>query len=80
MAAQGMRARMELLRTEECELSPGLRQVFAPDVSRCLYLERLHLVDDVPVTQTCMLPEAVTIAREDVVAVPSYALLERLPG
>jgi GntR family transcriptional regulator len=82
MAAQGARARMELLRMEECDLPPGLRQTFAADVSRCLYLERLHIVDDVPVAvaQTCMLPEASTIAREEAAAVPSYELLERLPG
>jgi len=82
MAAQGARARMELLRMEECELPPGLRQTFAVDVSRCLYLERLHIVDDLPVAvaQTCMLPEASTIARTEAAAVPSYELLERLPG
>lgn len=82
MAAQGARARMELLRMEECDVPPGLRHTFAADVSRCLYLERLHLVDDEPVAvaQTCMLPEASAIAREQAAAVPSYELLERMPG
>ena len=82
MAAQGRRARMELLRMEECELPPGLRHTFEADVLRCLYLERLHFVDDVPVAvaQTCMLPEASKIARQEAAAVPSYELLERLPG
>jgi GntR family transcriptional regulator len=82
MAAQGVRARMELLRMEECEVPPGLKDTFAPDVLHCLYLERLHVVDDVPVAvaQTCMLPEASELARAEAAALPSYELLERLPG
>jgi GntR family transcriptional regulator len=82
MAAQGARARMALLRIEECDVPPGLQAIFGADVSRCLYLERLHFVDDVPVAlaQTCMLAEAGTVAHDEAEVVPSYELLERVPG
>ncbi|WP_206952479.1 GntR family transcriptional regulator [Trinickia acidisoli] len=82
LAAQGVSARMELLRIEECEVPPGLRAAFAVDVARCVYLERLHSVDDVPVAlaQTCLLPEAGAIAREEAASLPSYEILERVPG
>jgi GntR family transcriptional regulator len=81
IATQGGRARMELRRIEECDVPPGLRATFG-DVAHCMYLERLHLVDDTPVAvaQTCMLPEASAIAREHAAGVPSYELLERVPG
>ena len=80
LAAQGARARMELLRVETCEVPPGLRETFTAAVTRCLYLERLHRVDDAPVAlaQTCMLLEADTLSRKDVAALPSYEMLERL--
>jgi GntR family transcriptional regulator len=80
LAAQGARASMELLRVETCEVPPGLRETFAADVTRCLYLERLHRVDDAPVAlaQTCTLPEADSLSREDVAVLPSYEMLERL--
>jgi GntR family transcriptional regulator len=79
LAAQGARASMELLRIETCEVPPGLRETFTADVTRCLYLERLHRVDDAPVAlaQTCMLLEADTLSRKDVAALPSYEMLER---
>jgi GntR family transcriptional regulator len=82
LAEQGARTSMELLRMEECEVPPGLRQTFPADVTRCLYLERLHRVDDVPVAlaQTCMLPEAGVISREEAQTLPSYEMLERMPG
>lgn len=80
LAAQGARASMELLRIETCEVPPGLRETFAADVTRCLYLERLHRVDDAPVAlaQTCTLPEANSLSRDDVAVLPSYEMLERL--
>lgn len=82
LAAQGARASMELLRMEECAVPPGLRETFTGDVTRCVYLERLHRVDGAPVAlaQTCMLPEASIISREEARALPSYEMLEKLPG
>lgn len=81
LVAQGVRTSMELLRIEECEVPPGLRRTFA-DVTRCLYLERLHRVDDMPVAlaQTCMLPEASAIPHEVATTLTSYDMLERLLG
>jgi GntR family transcriptional regulator len=82
LAAQGARASMELLRMEACAVPPGLRDTFAADVTHCVYLERLHRVDGAPVAlaQTCLLPEASAISREDAQVLPSYEMLERLPG
>ena len=82
LAAQGARASMTLLRMEECEVPPGLRDTFTADVTRCVYLERLHRVDGVPVAlaQTCLLPEAGVISREQAQTLPSYEMLEKLAG
>ena len=82
LAQQGARAGMELLRMEECDVPPGLQETFGIEVARCLYLERLHCVDGAPVAlaQTCMLPEARVISREQAQVLPSYEMLERLPG
>ncbi|HHX4055093.1 MAG: GntR family transcriptional regulator [Burkholderia contaminans] len=82
IAGQGARARMELLRMETCDVPPGLRQVFAADVTRCIYLERLHWVDDEPIAlaQTCLLPEASDVAYAQADSMPTYELLEQLLG
>ncbi|MGU7774731.1 GntR family transcriptional regulator [Burkholderia sp. MR1-5-21] len=82
IAGQGARARMELLRMEACDVPPGLRHAFAADVMRCIYLERLHWVDDAPVAlaQTCLLPEAGAISRAQAASLPTYEMLERLLG
>lgn len=82
LAAQGARATMELLRMEACAVPPGLRATFAAVVTQCVYLERLHRVDGTPVAlaQTCMLPEASVISREEAQTLPSYEMLEKLPG
>lgn len=82
LAAQGARASMALLRMEECEVPPGLRDTFGAGITRCVYLERLHRVDGVPVAlaQTCLLPEASVISREHAQTLPSYDMLEKLAG
>ncbi|CAG9202613.1 GntR family transcriptional regulator [Paraburkholderia tropica] len=82
LAAQGARASMQLLRMQTCEVPPGLREIFPADVADCVYLERLHCVDDVPVAlaQTCMLPEASVISREEAQTLPSYDMLEKIDG
>ena len=82
LAAQGARASMTVLRMEECGVPPGLRDTFGADVTRCIYLERLHRVDGVPVAlaQTCMLPEAGGISLEQAQTLPSYDMLEKLAG
>jgi GntR family transcriptional regulator len=61
---------------------PGLREIFPADVANCVYLERLHCVDDVPVAlaQTCMLPEASVISREEAQTLPSYDMLNKIDG
>lgn len=82
LAAQGARACMQLLSMEMCAVPPGLREVFPAEVMRCVYVERLHRVDDAPVAlaQTCMLPEASVISREEAQTLPSYEMLERIDG
>ena len=82
LTRQGVSVRMELLRFEECEVPPSLRKAFSADVVSCVYLERLHRVDGEPVAlaQTWMLPEARTISREQAATVPSYEMIELLPG
>lgn len=82
LAAQGARASMQLLRMQTCEVPPGLREIFPADVANCVYLERLHCVDDVPVSlaQTCMLPEASVISREEAQTLPSYDMLNKIDG
>ena len=73
---------MELLRMEACDVPPGLRHAFAADVTRCVYLERLHWVDDAPIAlaQTCLLPEASDVAFARADSLPTYELLEQLLG
>ncbi|RQS71214.1 GntR family transcriptional regulator [Burkholderia sp. Bp8963] len=82
IAGQGAHARMELLRMEECDVPPGLRHAFAEDVTRCIYLERLHWVDDEPVAlaQTCLLPDARAVAYAQAESLPTYEMLERQLG
>ncbi|RQR26262.1 MULTISPECIES: GntR family transcriptional regulator [unclassified Burkholderia] len=82
IAGQGARARMELLRMEACDVPPGLRQVFAADVTRCIYLERLHWVDEEPIAlaQTCLLPEAGTVTFEQAERMSTYEVLEGVLG
>ncbi|WP_322027464.1 GntR family transcriptional regulator [Burkholderia sp. BCC1977] len=82
IAGQGARARMELLRMEACDVPPGLRHAFAGDVARCIYLERLHWVDDEPVAlaQTCLLPGARAVTFEQAGSMSTYEVLERLLG
>jgi GntR family transcriptional regulator len=82
LSGQGVAARMALLHLEECEVPQALQHVFAADVATCVYLERLHSVDGEPVAlaQTYMLPEARHISRELAARIPSYEMLESLPG
>lgn len=82
LTRQGVPVQMELLRLDECAVPPGLREAFAPDVVSCVYLERLHRVDGEPVAlaQTCMLPETRTVSREQAATLPSYEMIELLPG
>ncbi|WP_269502356.1 GntR family transcriptional regulator [Burkholderia sp. IMCC1007] len=82
IAEQGARARMELLRMEACDVPPGLRHVFVADVTRCIYLERLHWVDDEPIAlaQTCLLPDAGTVTFEQAERMSTYEVLEGLLG
>ncbi|HKT66066.1 MAG TPA: GntR family transcriptional regulator [Burkholderia sp.] len=82
IAGQGARAWMELLRMEACDVPPGLRQAFAADVTRCIYLERRHWVDDEPVAlaQTCLLPDARTFTFEQAESMSTYEVLETLLG
>ncbi|MGR3911288.1 GntR family transcriptional regulator [Burkholderia sp. SR8] len=82
IAAQGARARMALLRMEACDVPPGLRHAFPADVTRCIYLERLHCVDDEPIAlaQTCLLPDAATVSFEQAERMSTYEVLEGLLG
>ena len=82
LAGQGVASQMALLHREECDIPPALQGVFAADVVTCVYLERLHSVDGAPVAlaQTYMLPEARHISRELAARIPSYEMLESLPG
>jgi len=80
LARQCAAPHMELLRMEECNVPPGLQDVFGADVETCVYLERLHSVDGEPVAlaQTCLLPEARAISYEQAAGMPSYEMLEAL--
>ena len=82
IAGQGAHARMELLRMEACDVPPGLRHAFAADVTRCVYLERLHWVDGEPIAlaQTCLLPDAGTVTFEQAGRTSTYEMLEGLLG
>ncbi|MBN3725317.1 GntR family transcriptional regulator [Burkholderia sp. Ac-20379] len=82
LARQGVTVKMELLRLDECEVPPGLREAFTANVERCVYLERLHRVDDEPVAlaQTCLLPEASVTSRAEAETLPSYEMIERVAG
>ncbi|KUZ11399.1 GntR family transcriptional regulator [Burkholderia diffusa] len=82
IAGQGARARMTLLRFEACDVPPGLLHVFADDVARCVYLERLHWVDDEPIAlaQTCLLPDAATVTFEQAERMSTYEVLESVLG
>lgn len=82
IVGQGARAWVELLHLEEGDVPPGLLHAFPDDVTRCLYLERLHWVDDAPVAlaQTCLLPEARAVTFEHAERMPTYEELEGLLG
>ncbi|TGN98832.1 GntR family transcriptional regulator [Burkholderia sp. USMB20] len=82
IAEHRARARMELLRMEAYDVPPGLRQAFTADVTRCIYLERLHWIDDEPVAFAPMrlLPGAATVAFEQAERMSTYEVLEGLLG
>jgi GntR family transcriptional regulator len=82
LARQGAAPQMSLLHMEERAVPEDLEGVFATGVERCVYLERLHSVDDEPIAlaQTHMLPEARAISREQAATTPSYDMIESLPG
>jgi GntR family transcriptional regulator len=82
LARQGAAPQMSLLHMEERAVPEDLEGVFAAEVERCVYLERLHSVDDEPIAlaQTHMLPEARAISREQAATTPSYDMIESLPG
>jgi GntR family transcriptional regulator len=82
LARQGVSAEMKLLCMQETDVPSELHSVFGAALAKCLYLERLHLVDGHPVAlaQTHLLPEAMTITHEQVANTPSYDMLESLLG
>jgi GntR family transcriptional regulator len=82
LARQGAAPQMTLLHMDERAIPADLDGVFAAEVERCLYLERLHSVDGEPVAlaRTHMLPEARAISREQAASTPSYEMIESLPG
>jgi GntR family transcriptional regulator len=82
LARQGAAPQMTLLCMEERAVPADLERVFAAGVKGCVYLERLHSVDDEPIAlaQTHMLPEARAISREQAATTPSYDMIESLPG
>ncbi|AOJ40150.1 GntR family transcriptional regulator [Burkholderia lata] len=82
IAGQGAQARMELLRMETCDVPPGLRHAFSTDVTRCIYLERLHWVDEEPIAlaQTCLLPDAGIVTFEQAQQMSTYEVLEGVLG
>ena len=82
LARQGAAPRMTLLQMEERAVPEFLEGLFAADVESCIYIERLHSIDDQPIAlaQTYMLPEARVISRDQAAGTPSYEMLESLEG
>ncbi|OXI16002.1 GntR family transcriptional regulator [Burkholderia sp. AU15512] len=60
----------------------GLRHAFSTDVTRCIYLERLHWVDDEPIAlaQICLLPDAGIVTFEQARQMSTYEVLEGVLG
>ncbi|MFK4446982.1 GntR family transcriptional regulator [Caballeronia udeis] len=82
LARQGAEPQMALLRFEERPVPKSAQWALAPDVGTCMYVERVHSVDDKPVAlaQTYLLPEARVISREQAASTTSYEMIESILG